>query len=216
MFYVNGGECVDDEFNLILKIVDRAEKTLDMYQNNRMILLLDLIATHAKICPLDLQALSKTDDFAFITEIQSIQKYICRKTVTFKNGFSPYFKKSGFKDVEEEQNEITFIETQVHTFENIRAYFKESIDILLNFHAPETPKREHRPYITMYTKRKKIYFSFFNSAVYEYSIQIIKNGFKQNFIKLEQGAKETIEITAFAFNSVLKNPKVEYSSIVRK
>ncbi len=78
---------------LIRKIVDRATKEYaDLGKNlDAMSLSMDLLATHANGCELNLQALLDADRFQFLHDIGGIQRHLDRQTGELGGCFLPRF-----------------------------------------------------------------------------------------------------------------------------
>lgn len=81
-----------DEADIIQAIAERA-KTLIDWDIDAISLMMDLTATHANGCPLDLQRLLDASPFNFIHDIGGVRRHLNRKTGQLKNCFSPRFSR---------------------------------------------------------------------------------------------------------------------------
>ena len=80
-----------NEHILVIKIVNRAfelMKDLNLH-SNKLDLQMDIFATHANGCPLDLQKFLDADNFNFAHDICGIFNCLDRKTGKLKNCFLP-------------------------------------------------------------------------------------------------------------------------------
>lgn len=77
------------DMGLIGKIADRVQKESSDYPDDRMTLVMDLIATHANGCALNLRRLLKAPKFDFFHDIYGIRKHINRDTGEIEGYFLP-------------------------------------------------------------------------------------------------------------------------------
>lgn len=84
-----------EESDLIVAIVDRAEGTSLMLPafGARMNLVMDLTATHANGCPLDLEGLLAAEPFDFAHDVAGIQRHINRETGQLEDCFLPRYSR---------------------------------------------------------------------------------------------------------------------------
>lgn len=78
---------------LIDSIVDRAMPLLTPTGADRMDIVMDITATHANGCELDLEKMLAADDFNFAHDIVGIYRHIDRSTGKLGNHFLPRFAK---------------------------------------------------------------------------------------------------------------------------
>lgn len=79
-----------EEYRTIDKIVARIfnKKDQEIYEG-KTVASMDLMATNANGCPLDLKKLLKADDFNFLHDIAGIAKHLDRTTGKLQNLFVP-------------------------------------------------------------------------------------------------------------------------------
>ena len=75
------------EHAIILKIVDRAMGFF--HADRRHDLMMDITATHANGCPLQLDQLLECEDFDFVHDIAVIRRHLDRETGHLKDCFVP-------------------------------------------------------------------------------------------------------------------------------
>ena len=75
-----------EEMRKVTAIVDRAEKRINQ---NKRALVMDIVATHANGCPLDLNKLLNAKAFDFFHDIYGIIKHIDRHTGELQDCFLP-------------------------------------------------------------------------------------------------------------------------------
>ena len=80
---------------LIRRIVKRAAETLGLAQDVgfRVALTMDITATHANGCPLDLARLLGADDLNFARDLSGISGHLNRETGRLDNSFRPRFSR---------------------------------------------------------------------------------------------------------------------------
>lgn len=81
--------CTKKEFELIVKICERAE-ALDIAPKERMTLIMDLDNVHKSV-GLNLEGLLGADDFNFAHDVVGIQNHINRKTKELEDCFLPRY-----------------------------------------------------------------------------------------------------------------------------
>lgn len=88
-------EVTKQEMEIIERIVDRAIKMSNKYDidYSRMTATMDICATHANGCKLDLDALATSDHSNFCHDIFGIRRHMNRKTGHLENCFVPRFAK---------------------------------------------------------------------------------------------------------------------------
>lgn len=82
------------EFNVIMKIVDRAQRAgLVRRGDGIMSISMDLSATHANGCPMDFDRMLEADDFNFAHDYCGIARHLDRATGKLTDHFLPRFAK---------------------------------------------------------------------------------------------------------------------------
>jgi hypothetical protein len=79
---------VDPTERYIISCIASRAKKIDP-EINRLSTEMDLVATHANGCPLDLEALHEADDFNLMHDIYGIARHIDRSTGKLENFFLP-------------------------------------------------------------------------------------------------------------------------------
>lgn len=83
-----------EDIELIAKIMDRLSDYCnqhDIYTFVRTFAQMDLTATHANGCPMDLEKLLAADDFEFQDDLNGITLHLNRETGKLMDGFVPKF-----------------------------------------------------------------------------------------------------------------------------
>jgi hypothetical protein len=80
-----------EEFDLLLKVVDRALREIRDYPDEPRTLIMDLNAAHCNGCPIDFAGLLEADDFEFAHDIVGIRKHIDRSTGQVLGFFTPRY-----------------------------------------------------------------------------------------------------------------------------
>lgn len=88
-------ECSDEEYETASEIVSRAIAEELAKKKEYMDRLMDIIATHANGCPLDMKRFLDADEFNFAHDFLGIVRYIDRKTGKMKDHFVPRFHRAG-------------------------------------------------------------------------------------------------------------------------
>jgi len=89
-----------EDFETIIKIVERAESLLKGCVGNRMTNLMDIEACHCNGNPLELQRFLEADDENFAHDFLGIQRHINRRTGQLEDFFVPRF--SAHEETDEE------------------------------------------------------------------------------------------------------------------
>ena len=84
-------EIASIDHDLALCIADRAVRRgwYDCYRHPFQTAYMDIVATHANGCPLDLAQLAIADDYTFMHDVQGIHRHIDRETGQLTDCFVP-------------------------------------------------------------------------------------------------------------------------------